>query len=113
MTFTVKTRGDTGSPILAEYACPRHGVFEELVERPSPDYMPCPECNDVSPWTITVAPAFKPQYGAVHTGKVDDAPSPHAVDTRAIADGMPVTEWRELRAKKRRERRLAEIRSKI
>jgi hypothetical protein len=109
MTFVVKIRGDLGAPILAEYACPRHGVFEELVDRPSPDFMPCPECNDVSPWTITAAPMGKVRTTEVERGKWQKPEHPGWLDTRELGEGMPLEEWREKRAKIRDEQRRKDI----
>ena len=46
MPFTIRVRG-AGGPMLAEYRCPMHGVFEALVTRDTngdpPSVMPCPD----------------------------------------------------------------------
>ncbi len=99
------------SLICNEYMCPEHGRFDALVERDDSDFAPCPvmyaiarlseleiRCGNRSPWCIS-APLVKPQYGAVSQGKVSSAPVPLALDTQALADGMPMAEWKARRAK--------------
>ncbi len=57
MTFVVKTRG-AGAWLMAEYACPAHGIFEQLVQRDAdgnaPDSVRCGDCSKVASWTISV-----------------------------------------------------------
>lgn len=80
-----------------EYACPQHGAFDlvvDLVTSSTP--RPCPECGAASERTLEqhvhrkVGNSFK-------RGKRDEMP-PWATTTEAIADGMPVEEWRAKRA---------------
>lgn len=98
MTWLIKVRGDIGAPILADYRCPAHGVFEEIVERPAPDYLACPECNDVSPWTPSSPLIKSPTFISTHRGKSDEKPHPMALDTEPLADGkVTMAEFRKQR----------------
>lgn len=109
MTFKITVRGDVSSPILAEYLCPKHGVFEELVARPSPDYMPCPDCNEISPWTITTPPLGKVRAVEVERGGWQKPENPGWLDTRELGEGMPLEEWKAKRAKIRDEQRRKDL----
>ena len=94
--------------IMLDFACAEHGVFESLEERPGPDAVPCPTCGDFAPWTPSPI-ATRLQMGAAVTGGSQERP-PGALDTRAIAEGMPTGKWkRETREKYRVERRDAMI----
>jgi len=98
MTFVVKVRGAPSGPMTSEYDCPDHGRFEAQVDRSSiPDFHPCPDCSALSPWRIS-APLFKPQRGAVAQGKIAESPHQLALDTRPLAEGMPLREWKKRRA---------------
>lgn len=94
--YTVRVRGVERSS--REYLCPTHGAFDLVVDlATSRDPRPCPECGAASERTLEanivarVANTFK-------RGKRDEM-SPLATTTEAIADGMPVEEWRSQRAK--------------
>lgn len=113
MTWKYKTSGDPSAPIAAEYACPTHGVFEEMVERPSPDYMPCPECNDVSPWTITAAPVGRVRKVEVVRGGWQKPERPTWLDTRELGEGMEKQEWLDKRRRIREEQRRKEIKEML
>jgi len=130
MTFTIKLRLSPGSRMTAEYECPVHGRFSRSVQRrfdgdPPIDVhceqtvdvdaaavwdggvpgnrMPFP-CDELCPLVIS-APAVHMSIGYVaHTGR-SDPHHPNQLDTRPIADGMPVSEWRALQDKKDREAR--------
>lgn len=129
MTFVVKTRG-AGGPLMAEYRCPEHGVFEVLVDRDAdgsaPDTQPCPgempvyeddgelvECIDVvvcafpSPWCISAPKplvASLPCAPIVRGGDMKDRP-PDMLDTRPLAEGMPYSEWKKKQTSARLARR--------
>jgi hypothetical protein len=104
--------------ILADYCCPCHGHFEQMVESPSPDEVPCPavyECNPPatrrnvlcglpSPWAPSPIRG-RVNHAEVVRGTVDRPESPMMLDTRALGEGQPYSEWRESRDKMYRERR--------
>lgn len=118
MTFRIITRGASSDPLLADFRCPVHGVFEALVERGA-DIAACPHvdptgllCAATSPWTPSPI-VGRVKLGEVSRGKSDGAPFPHALKTEALADGQSMSEFRANRRKVWAERRRAEIRSKL
>jgi hypothetical protein len=138
MTWTIKIRSSPGALMTAEYECPLHGRFEATVERdtngdpPSevlcrafemesgwilvasiatePTVMATTHCNLPSPWTIS-APQLKrdsvPCYAAVRGG--DSERRPGMLDTRALAEGQPMSEWKAKQAAATQERRHHEL----
>lgn len=120
MAFTVKLRGASSGTIQHEYLCPVHGRFTADVPRADvPDEMPCPDfeyvdastmrsvgnhCGLTSPWSPSGI-ATKISIIGFSRGKADAPPTPHALTTRDLAEGMPMSEWRAKRAKLREERR--------
>lgn len=93
MTWTIKVRGDSSSFIVLEFECPLHGRFSENVPRTQrSDASTCPHCGGESPWVMS-APTGRVKIGEVTRGKSDERP-PGALDTRALADGMPYSEWK-------------------
>jgi hypothetical protein len=93
--YTLRLRGTP--EVDREYACDEHGPFTLTVDAAtSSTPRPCPECGALSErtlearYTVKVANSFQ-------RGKRDEMP-PWATTTEAIADGMPVEEWREKRA---------------
>ncbi len=133
MTFVVKTRG-AGGPFMAEYECPEHGRFERLVERDEkgdpPAVAPCPcpgsllhiaealgmvepgayeevPCGRPATWSIS-APKPRvlsaPATAVTRGGDLKDRP-PGMLDTRPLAEGMPMSEWRKVQKKHSEERR--------
>lgn len=70
----------------------------DLVERPPPDSYPCEICGALAERCLS-AVRLKTQLVTVTRGKPDPMPSPLAMDTQPLADGMPYYEWREKRAK--------------
>lgn len=118
MTFTIRVRG-AGGLFMAEYMCPEHGRFELLVERDTngdpPVEMPCtePECCDEhpcgapSPYTISApktAVDSVPCTAVTRGGDMKDRP-PGMLDTRPLAEGMPMSEWKKVQKKHTEERR--------
>ncbi len=128
MAWTLKVRGAPSRTIQHEYLCPDHGRFTADVSRDDvPDEMPCrtvtrepiecvvpggcdsPFCRPVycgltSPWSPSSI-ATKISIIGFSRGKADAPPTPHALTTRDLAEGMPMNEWRAKRAKLREERR--------
>lgn len=83
---------------LREYACPEHGTFDLVVELASDTLKrPCPQCGAESWRTLEtniitrVANSF---YRGGGKRSHADAPGTYMMNTEAIADGMPVEEWR-------------------
>ena len=123
MSYIVKVRG--GGRLVAEYCCPKHGVFDAEVQRTdsgdAPDTAPCPWsmfvdsstdcCEDCAGTCDYPAPWFpSPVFGRVNIaevvrGKVERPDSPMFLDLGA---GMPYSEWRAKRDKLYAERRHAE-----
>lgn len=85
--------------ILLDFECSEHGRFESLEPRPGPDEVPCPGCGAASPWRVS-AVAGRVREGEVTRGKSDEVP-PGAMSTRALADGMPLHEFKAQRRKER------------
>ena len=112
------------SLICAEYRCPVHGVFEELVERPAPDEMPCPadmynegatdcadtdagQCEFLSSWCMS-APKMAidsvPCYATVRGGDTERRPG--MLDTRDLGEGRVTHEqWKAKQRDAQRTRR--------
>lgn len=97
MSWLRKFRGDATAPIRADYECPVHGRFDVTIARvdgDAPDETACPTCGRMSCWRPP-APHGRVKAGEVVQGKTMEYP-PQAVcaDTRPLADGMPLAEWR-------------------
>lgn len=108
--YVVKIRG-AGQYIVREYECPDCGAFAMTVERPSPEVYACPGCGKESTM-IASAVAGRVKLGEVSRGGVAEAPSPYALDTRPLAEGMPLSEFKQKRAKLWREKREREWKDK-
>ena len=127
MTFTIRIRGDSSAPIAVEYMCPDWpdaapdhfgpgcGRFTALVTRDAdgnpPESHDCPECECSSP-RIFGAPFVGTPRASVHRGKDDPRP-PGMLDTRPLADGMPVAEWRAKEAKRDVDQRRSANRKRV
>ena len=96
---------------MSEFQCADCGIFEELVERPVPDEHPCPVCGTDASWVMS-APHGKVKIAEVQRGKSDERP-PWALDTRDLADGMPMHEWRAKQDKLDRDRRIKKNREAL
>lgn len=126
MTFTIKTRG-AGGLFMAEYLCPVHGRFELLVERDElgdpPSEAKCPAvglyryeddeldgdepCERTSPFAVSAPTPLKdsvPCTAVVRGGDMKERP-PGMLDTRPLAEGMPLSEWKKVQKKHQEERR--------
>lgn len=113
MTFTYKIRGDASAPIAAEFECPVHGRFEATMPRDRmPDALPCLSCDEPSPWRFPAPGAARVKLGELVRGKSDERP-PESImlDTRPLADGMPLAEWRAKQADISRDIALSKARS--
>ena len=116
MTFTIKHRGV--GLLMAEYSCPEHGVFEAIVERDAagdaPVEMRCPAslfvdsaddcchdcaglCDRLSPRIMSAPKVRKDTVLPTALVKGGDTERrPGMLDTRPLADGMPMKEWKKL-----------------
>ena len=136
-TFTIKIRGASSQPTMAEYMCPVHGRFDLVVERDAngdpPAEAKCEHwfskeeteavghawhghptlfCGEWSPYVIS-APMGRVKRGEVTRGKADEKPTPFALDTEALADGMSLKEWKKRRADMWRAKDYAEFKKNI
>src|SRR5678815_1409542 len=129
MTWTLKLRGDPTGTITHEYMCPVHGRFTAEVPRADvPDEVfcamtdrclclevgesrgqTCPvhdlrrrpaRCGLASPWSPSGITS-RVKHGEVIQGKVETSglPAEACMDTRPLADGMPMSEFKARRAK--------------
>lgn len=99
--------------IITEYLCGTCGErFESLEDRTAVPETATHCCGGIGQRVIS-APSVKVCYATATTGKSDGPPSPHATDTRALADGMSTSDWRISRQKKRRDERRAWARSLV
>lgn len=87
MSYVTNIRGDLGAPIVADYRCEEHGVFELIVSRPAPDDQPCPDCGAASPWIASSVRIKHPTFVSAHRGQSDEKPHPWVLDTEPLADG--------------------------
>ena len=124
MTFTIKLRGAPHATELADFECPTHGRFEARVLRPAPDRITCPSwvtwdadgevrsvpCAHWAEWRISAPGAVRMGTQMVQ-GKIDAYPGEHHVmDTRPLADGMPLAEFKARRAAVHRDIALKQMR---
>lgn len=98
--------------ILVEFRCGGCGErFESLQERPAPARILHVACGQDAERIISAVKAVvasaKPT--PVSRGKSDPPPGPAAVDTRALADGASMQEWKAKRSAVWRERRYQQI----
>ncbi len=99
---------------LADYECPLHGQFEATAPDAA-DTVPCPEpmhdaacvqsecCSDVRPCGLASPWLPSPVVGRVKVGttrgRYEKAPTPYHLDTSELAEGMPLSQWKEKRRK--------------
>jgi hypothetical protein len=68
-------------------------------------------CHEPSTWVISASGAVRVKAGEVVRGKSEDRPSDrYVMDTRPLADGMPLAEWKAQRAKVHRDESLRRVR---
>jgi hypothetical protein len=98
MTWSLKVRGGNRAPMLADYVCPEHGLFEVVVARdelgdpPAEHFCPLEledgnTCGRASEWTISAPTIRHPAFLSCHRGKADEKPNPYVLDTEPLADG--------------------------
>lgn len=124
MSYIVKNRGERSRPILADYTCPVHGVFELLVDRDdngeAPDAIECPielldfsgdppmSCGERSTWTPSVIDSRVRKVEVVR-GKWEKPERPTYYDTRDLGEGQDIDEWRDARRAKWDEQRKRDV----
>lgn len=98
--------------IMLEYGCPSCGLrFESLEPRcEQPGELEC-ECGATAPRVMS-APLGRMKLGEVTRGK-SDPPPPHVMDTRPLADGMPLKEFKRQRREQAVKKRWAQIKSEV
>lgn len=96
-----------------DYECPEHGRFDETVPRSEEETpQPCPECGQPSPWVFP-APMGRMALGNVVRGKSDGPRHHRDLTTAALADGMPLSEWKANRRKMWANERLRQTRQAL
>lgn len=95
--FKVTLRGSPTGP--REYVCPEHGPFEMVVAlATSSTPQPCPVCSMPSERGLDANIVARSSLVSFARGKGDEPP-PYATTTAALADGMPLSEWKANRRK--------------
>lgn len=129
MTYTVKLRGDSSRPLVAEYLCPVHGVFScEVIKEPNgdaPDAVACPirisqefeeldepECGQPSIWTPSRL-ACRVKKWEVVRGKYAKPERKTYMDTRDLGEGQDLDEWKAKRAAIWEEKRQADVKEML
>lgn len=97
--YTVRVRGGLART-AREYHCPDCAeTFDDTVPSPPPDTIECPVCSGPS-HRIMSAPAVHVTFAVTASRGANDAkPHPMAMDTRPLAEGQPLREWKKERAK--------------
>ena len=116
MTFKITIRGSPSPTIAAEYECPEHGRFELDVERSksgdAPDMIACPihpDCGLLAIWCISSPLCRVRKVEAMTRGKWQKPERSPWTDTSAIAEGQPLYEWKEDRARIWEEKRKEDV----
>lgn len=118
MTFVVKLRG-APRPILKEFRCPVHGVFEALVDSGAEETF-CTfrerctvrgedvgnVCGRTSPWSPSLIPMRVRRFEAVK-GKDEKPEHPDWDFTRNLEEGQDFDDWQADRDAAAEERRKA------
>ena len=93
-----------------DYRCQKCSTtFESFEDRTAPpEVLPCQSHCDGEAVRIFSAPSIGTNWlGSVNRGKSDERP-PGVMDTRALADGKPLSEWKAERKAYWRDKDLAE-----
>lgn len=137
MTWTLKVRSNPGSTVTADYECPVHGRFTAIVPRDTsgdpPPTMRCEEideichdcaeppcsdcgavhwqCDEMAPFVMSAPGHVKVRAGEVVRGRSAERPADrYVMDTRPLADGMPLEEFKKRRAAVHRDESLRRVR---
>jgi hypothetical protein len=111
--------GSTPSPattamgyVLLEFRCRHCGArIESLEDRAQPaQTIAHAGCGGLADRTISAVRSLT-VWGSVSRGAREEPPSPGCLDTRPLADGMPLREWRAKQRAYRRDQRRAWVKS--
>jgi hypothetical protein len=130
MTFVIKVRGARGE-MRTDYECPVHGRYTATVQRDEkgdpPETTKCPAYEGTTPPTVITpgwvgvfrcdrdselricAPLTRVNPIEAVKGKSQKPERKTWTDTRNIAEGQPVYEWKEERAKVWEEKRKQDV----
>lgn len=99
--------------ILLDFNCRSCALTFESLERraDTPTSAPCPSCSEPAPRIISGTHAGTP--GPTFQRGKSDPPPPHVVDTRPLAEGMSMRDWKAMRREKRRAARYAQIKREL
>jgi hypothetical protein len=125
MTFVMRIRSNPGSEVTADYECPTHGMLTARVTRgydgDPPEAIRCTRpgtefgmCGLTSPWRPSAPGAVRVKRGELVRGKGGERPPDrYVMDTRPLADGMPIEEFRARRAMVHRDESLRRVRQAL
>ena len=133
MSFTIKIRGDASAPMLCVYTCPEHGAFDAEVMRDetggAPEVIPCGEevalgtvahpltgapaveygrCSLAATWTPSAVACRVRRIEAVK-GKWEAPERKTFLDTRELAEGMDIDDFRAKRSAVWEEKRQQDV----
>lgn len=98
--------------VMLEFRCGVCGqVFEELVARKAGEYT-APHCDAEAP-SVLSAPRVATSYKVSVERGSTAPPPPNVVDTRPLAEGQSLREWKANRAKKRAKERYAWVKKAV
>jgi hypothetical protein len=103
MTWTMRIRGAHSQPIMLDFLCSNCGPFSLTVDDRDTEGVPCVDnCGQIADRVMS-AP-----FGAVVRGGVAQQESPLHLNTRGLANGQTMTEYRAQREKVADEKRWRE-----
>lgn len=107
MTWTMRVRGAHSQPIMLDFLCSSCGPSSSLADRDC-DGVPCPDgCGRIADRVMS-APFGAVNHVSVVRGGVAQQESPLHLNTRGLANGQTMTEYRAQREKVADEKRWRE-----
>lgn len=97
--------------IMLEYLCPSCGLRVESLQRRGDEAEIIAHC-DTSAKRVISAPLGRMKLGEAVRGIGGERP-PTALDTRPLADGMPLKEWKRQRREKAVKDRWAKVKAEV
>lgn len=122
MTYVTRIRSNPGSQVIADYECPNHGILSVSVQREydgdPPEEIRCTKlgsefgmCGLSSPWRPSAPGAVHVKRSELVRGQGGERPADrYVMDTRPLADGMSVDEFKKGRAAVHRDESLRRVR---